>query len=987
MMRRAYALAALMSLCAAMASFGVSAADLGKNLAGEACRSEGSLVPDRRQAILCGDSAQTAEAGQVSYLAAPKDQAALHTALLQAVQSRQDLNCDDPQWIGSGRIALRICSLKSNGWPRIRLGIVAGERLYRADVAPSSLPVVQAMIAAASQAAMSADDGKAILAAVEAKLSAGAIRSSASDYESYQKNIEAARLAGAADNYAAAETNYRHALVIEEKLFGKKSEVVGQTLAELALQVSNQGKFADAAALFRRAAPLIEASSVDSVRARYDSYLALDAANQRRYADALKYARQATQARRAEIEAAKQSNSALGDGIEPVPVSQGELAHALRIESEMALRLGDLASAQATAEEALWIVSDEPGLPLWWRADTVALLGEINERRGRVVAAEKDMRDARDLNLKLFGETAPTAFSDLQLGAFYCRQQLYTAALEAYHKAIAIAAKDPVAQSELSTDDIVQYTAAELAAGDPATRGAKIFAASQLVNSSVADQTIARVAARQAAGNDALSALISQAQAAEHRRDLARIQLAAEYTKPDNERNAEHEQTLTNEIKQASSDADGLMAKVRQSFPQYAKLADPGAAELGAVQAQLAQNQALISFVFGRTSGYALLVRRDGFEAVPLSIGKEQLAEDVSDLRSALLPAAGRLPEFNLKNSYALYQALLAPVESHLDGVDHLVVVPTASLSSLPLALLVTSAPADQDYRHASWLLKRYAVSNVPSPRSFLTLTGQARHTVAGRSFLGIGAPDFKGATGPAGDKALAALNASCRDAGPASADLLRSLPPLPGTAHEVQTVGARFAGNGADILLGAQATESAFRAQPLDRFAVIYFATHGVLPGELHCESEPALALSPPQSVASTAAGDGMLQASEIAQLTLNADLVVLSACNTAESGDTLGGGALQGLSDAFFAAGARSVLASHWEVPSTATETLMIGLFDPSNHGGLAQALRQSQLALIAQASTAHPFYWAAFTIIGDDNSVGQTAPGAQISSAGQP
>jgi CHAT domain-containing protein len=111
------------------------------------------------------------------------------------------------------------------------------------------------------------------------------------------------------------------------------------------------------------------------------------------------------------------------------------------------------------------------------------------------------------------------------------------------------------------------------------------------------------------------------------------------------------------------------------------------------------------------------------------------------------------------------------------------------------------------------------------------------------------------------------------------------------------------------------------------------------------------------------------MLTASEIASLQLNADLVVLSACNTAETANGLGGGALEGLSDAFFAAGARAVLASHWEVPSVATATLMTGVFNRANRShGVAQALRQSQLSLIAQSSTAHPFNWAAFTVIGD-------------------
>ncbi len=651
------------------------------------------------------------------------------------------------------------------------------------------------------------------------------------------------------------------------------------------------------------------------------------------------------------------------------------------------LRLGDLASAQATAEEALWIVSDDPGLPLWWRADTIALLGAINERRGRVVAAEHDLRDARDLNLKLFGQTAPTALAYLKLGGFYSRQQVYTASLEAFHAAFAIAGTDPVARAQVAPDDIVQYVAAEAAAGDPATRESKIFAASQLVNSSVADKTIARVAAREAAGNADLSALIAQAQAAEHDRDLARIQLAAEYAKADGERNDERQKTLEANAKRATADAETLMAKVRQSFPQYAKLADPGAADLALVQTQLAPNEAFISFVFGQASGYALLVRQHSLEAVALSIGAGEVAQNVADLRRGLVPGAAQLPEFSLKNSYALYQSLLGPLRDRLGNADHLIVVPGAALSSLPLALLVTEEPQNQNYTNAAWLVRRYALSSVPSARAFLALATETAHrTPAPRPFLGLGAPAFMGPDGSAGAKVLADLTGSCREAGPISADLLSALPPLPGTAHEVRSVGAHIGGGDADILLDVHATEADFRAQPLDQFAVIYFATHGILPGELHCEGEPALALSPPLHAASSTNADGMLQSSEIAQLKLNADLVVLSACNTAESGD--GGSALQGLSDAFFAAGARSVLASHWEVPSAATETLMIGLFDPANRArGLAESLRRSQLALIAAPATAHPFYWAAFTIIGDDESAGQPARSAQLTVAGQP
>ncbi|HUN52509.1 MAG TPA: CHAT domain-containing protein [Candidatus Sulfotelmatobacter sp.] len=967
----------------AVAAFGLAAAspalaaDLGKNLAGETCQWSGSPAVDQPVSIMCGGATQPV--ATISVLPSqnlPRDVIARRSAIAQlSVAGYAQATCAPAKWYGA--TMLRTCTLNSNGWPRILIAREAAGRLYSAEGAPSALPAMQAAIAADSHVA--ATDDAALTDALSTELSASLLHASAADYAAYEKSTEAARLAGASDNYAAAEAGYRAALTTEQSLFGPNSLVVGQTLAELALQVSNQGRFVEAAALFHRAAPILEASSDNNVRGRYFSYLALDAANQRHYDDALKFARQATAARRAQIASATAANASADTsaGGQTAPVSQGELAHDLRVEAEMALRLGDLASARASGEEALWIVSEEPSLPLWWRADTVGLMAEINERDGRTVAAEHDYRDARDLDVKIFGDTAPTAAADLRLAEFYTRQQLYAPAMDAFRLATAIAAKDPIARAQLLPDDVVQYVAADMGngAGD-AARDADIFRVSQFANTGVADQTIARVAAREAAGNGALADLILKAQAAARDRDRATVDLAAEIALPDSERKSGREDDLNAQVKQASATADSLAIQVKQEFPQYAALANPGPADLAAVQAQLSPGDAMLIFIIGNDSSTALVVRHDGFAAVPLAIGQDALATDVADLRSAFVPAAGRLPQFSLKNSYALYQALVAPVESHLNGVDHLIVVPGGALSSLPLSLLVSQNPGDShDYSNAAWLVKRFAISTMPSARALVTLHDEAEHHApAARTFLGIGAPAFQGASGVAGAKALADLSGACRAAGPVPPDLLRALPPLPSTASEVQAVGRQIGGGSATILLGAQATEANLRAQPLEQYGVVYFATHGILPGELHCEGEPSLALSPPATPATSTATDGMLTASEIAQLKLNADLVVLSACNTAESGDGLGGGALEGLSDSFFAAGARSVLATHWEVPSAATAALMTTVFAPANRArGLAQALRQAQLSLIAQGAMAHPFNWAAFTIIGDGETIG--------------
>lgn len=959
--------AILISLAAAVCAAPARATDVGNNLAGESCRLDGTPQSGQPAQIYCG--AATEAIGQLEATALPQDATVRHAALAQFLQSTSEgYDCGDAQWTADGKVALRVCAMKGTGWAHIVIAVDAGQRLYCADGPPSALPALEDAVAKDASIALPDQDQSGLQNALAAKLSTGIVHAPASDFAHYATLIESARLSGAADRYAAAEADYREALAIEERLYGETSGVVGQTLAELALQVSNQSRFDEAADLFRRASPLIEASADDSARARLNSYLALDAANRRQYGDALKFAQQAVAARRAEIAAEIDKNAQTDDTTAGATVSQGELAHALRIEAEMALRLGDLAGARASAEEALWIVSDEPGLPLWWRADAVALVGEVNERLGREVAAEHDLRDARDLDLKLFGNSAPTVFADLRLGDFYVRQQVYAPGIEAYRAAFAIIEKDSASRKEVAPEDIVDFAIAETSAGDPATRDNEIFRASQYLKAGVADQTLARIAAKRAAGDPALADLVAQLQEAQHSRDLAHVALAAEYAKPDEEQNSDREDALEQNEKDASANADALLVKVRQTDPSYADLVDPSALDLASAQERLGSDEALVSFVFGGDTGYAFVIRPHSFHAIPLTIGGDALASMVADLRQAFVPAAGRLPEFDLKEANALYNALIAPLP--LDGVEHLIVVPGVVLSNLPLATLVTQEARSGDYQHAAWLVDRFALSEVPSLRAFVTLKEEnAQSRRAPRPFLGLGAPPFQGAGGAAGQKALISLTASCREAGPISADLLRALPPLPDTAREVRDVGALLGDGDADVLLGAQASEPGLRAQALDQFRVLYFATHGILPGELHCDTEPALALAPPSGPVTSTTGDGLLQASEISELKLNADLVVLSACNTAESSDGQGGSALEGLSDSFFAAGARAVMASHWEVSSSATEALMTDVFEPANRArGLAAALRQAELDMIARGATSHPFYWASFTIIGD-------------------
>jgi CHAT domain-containing protein len=620
-------------------------------------------------------------------------------------------------------------------------------------------------------------------------------------------------------------------------------------------------------------------------------------------------------------------------------------------------------------------------------------MAEVDAADGRFSAADRDLSTAVALSQKLFGATAPTALVLLKRARLETSLQRDQDALRDFREAFAIIAKDEAARAQLVPDEITPFltAASAIASADPNQRlslADDMFRAGQFVGSSVADQTVSRAAARLSTNDPAIADLIRQSQTAERERDAARLELANEQAKPDIERGSVKETALAQQVDQQAAAAADLQRKLIAAYPAYANLVEPGPVGLTELQQHLRADEAFVYFVIGHTESYALLARREGFAVHAIKTTETELTERVGALREALAPRLGTLPDYDIEGAHALYADLLSAFEPQLSGVAHLIVAPTGALASLPFSLLVTTEPqpsARHAYGQAAWLVRRMAVSQVPSPRAFIDLrVARAQAKYAARPFLGVGNPTFTGrsetaAGGHAPQSALEALAGACRENGPISADLIRALAPLPETADEVRRVGARLNADPGSILLGAAASEANLRRQALGEYNVLYFATHGLLPGELRCESEPGLALSPPSGAAASTTDDGLLDASEVAGLSLNAELVVLSACNTAGGGGRFGGEALSGLAEAFFYAGARTLVASHWQVPSLATVRLMTGLFDhagPKLTGGIAESLRQAQLDLAADPTTAHPYYWAAFAVIGDGGRAGEAS-----------
>ena len=897
------------------------------------------------------------------------------------------MSCEPGTWAGDGASLYLIpCRLKDGGWPNLVVLAATAERLSFAEGPPSNIDVLET-VGTGAPSARSRTQSLDLLATVWGRPVALA---AATDLSRFKDLLRDGRTANALGNFSEAEERFRLALDMQVRLLGAENVAVADTLLELALSTSNSGRADEAAALFRRAEPIIQKSPNDADRARYASYLALEAANRGDFEAGLQNARSASVAWRRLAEA-ETSTAAFSSGADSSDrtTERGELAMALNIEARMAIRTGDATSANVAATEALLIISKTNGLPQWWRSDVLMTLGEVSSAQGRLSAAETYLNSALVERRRLFGDGSASIAALTALGTAYSVEGMNTSAIVSFREALKVAAGMPQRSGVFTSEELVPFVSSIYAFGqalDDADQKqglyTEAFGAFEAPQSGVVEQTIARAAARQAADDPAMAAIIERVQSAERERDRLRLELAHEQSLPDEDRSSKSEGDLHDRLDEQTKAAEAAHSALTQQFPDYATEANRKPVDLLELRRSLGDKEALVTFLIGRKASFVLLIRRSGLQLGRVSDTRASLSEAVAELRRTLQAQGGPVPDFDLARSHALYLSLFGDIAPGLTGIDHLIVVSSGPLASLPLGLLVTSPPKVDDYKGAQWLTQRLAISQAPSVGAFYTLRTARPASAPPRRLLAIADPVLGAA--PVRDRtlALSRLGQSCRQSGPMDREALLALPSLPETRAEVKKV-AELLGVSADsLLLGGNATEAAVRSQPLGDFQVLYFATHGLLPGELRCQGEPGLVLTPPPDAPLDKQNDGLLDASEVAQLRLRASLVVLSACNTAGGPAGFGGEALGGLAEAFFHAGARSLLVSHWQVPSAATMDLMSSMFKMLGESGgstVAQALRIAQLKLISQSSTAHPVFWAAFSLVGDGATTLRTAGAA--------
>jgi CHAT domain-containing protein len=555
---------------------------------------------------------------------------------------------------------------------------------------------------------------------------------------------------------------------------------------------------------------------------------------------------------------------------------------------------------------------------------------------------------------------------------------------------------------------------------------ARAFLAAQEIANSTSAEAIGQMAERVALGSPQLAALVRERQDNSRRWATLRQQLLQAKLRPSAARDFASEDKVDTTLANLVARNTEIDALVGRDFTRFASLSRAQSVTIGDVRALLRDREALVLTlavvpeIDGVTDDtFVWVVTKEHVQWTRAKMGARKLNEAVAALRCGLDMGAWATPNnaakcverlglatnatppsplpFDTARAHQLYDTLLGESSDLLAGKD-LIIVPTGPLASLPLeVLVVTPSAGGSAYADADWLGRRNALTVLPSVDSLRLLRENAKPSRAPKAFIGLADPVLEGTA----DCPQVVVPNQCPDqattvamAGPGrssgvelrpgnfsrarQADLaaVRALCPLPDTAYEVRCVARSLDADPEDLLIGKDLTETKLKSLPLDRYRILHFATHGLLSGEVAStqagrEAEPALVLTPP--TAANGDDDGLLTASEIAALKLDADWVIMSACNTA-AGDRPGAEPLSGLAKAFFYAGARSLLVSHWPVDSYAATMITTRIFaelrrDPAI--GRPEAVRRAIVALMTDTSrpwAAHPAIWAPFVLVGE-------------------
>ncbi len=756
-----------------------------------------------------------------------------------------------------------------------------------------------------------------------------------------------------------AEFYARKAITLSLASFGSSSIEVGRGLRSLAVIVNEQGRYPEAVLLSRLALKTIKsagATGANSTLALAQRSLGTALVADGKYAEANQVFEEMAAGIKTDPELAK--NYPFGD-LDWVlaMLKTGKFNQALNMSNSMLKRL-ELASDK-----------NSPRLALVRAFEAASLQAE-----GKWSEADLAYKASIPILIDQARNDAENDTSSIK------QQQRMTFLLENYLASLAHTAKTDPSQA--------------------ASAAAQAFQVADIARGSGVQRALTASAARASIKDPQLAGLARQEQDLQRRiNTLSELLTGLRSASPDQQLPAVQGK-IRSDIETFKSQRESLKKEIEKKFPDYAELVEPKPASVERTQRLLRADEVLVSWYFAENVGYVWAITKQGApQFSQLAIGRQQMAKQVTQLRKALDPGVAtvdEIPPFDVVLAYKLYQEILAPVETSLKGKKVLLVVPHAELGQLPISLLVTQATnqpakvggiAFAGYKTVPWLTREIAVAQVPSVTALTALRSLPESSQNRKSFVGFGDPYFSASQEKSAQKSGATqlatrgmplrLRSAPKTVGVSSAELAL-LPRLPDTSQEIEEIAKVVGADPSDIFLHKQASVKRVTSMDLSDRKVVMFSTHGLVPGELNGLTQPALAMSSPEVTGDQ--DDGLLTMDKVIALKLDADWVVLSACNTA-AGEGSGSEAVSGLGRAFFFAGARAILVSNWPVDSVASRQLMTDLFKRQQQNqGLAksEALRQAMLNQVDQGgmkegnvmkySYAHPLFWAPFVVVGD-------------------
>ena len=795
--------------------------------------------------------------------------------------------------------------------------------------------------------------------------------------------------------FGGAEQDFEALLRAHDAVTPEDGVGRAEILAEIGLNLSDSARFGEAGATLDRADALARSSGDGLLTSKIANYRALDLLNQRRYgaardlalaANAMRAAPPGTQAGAA-ISA---TDARVVDRATPEPrrgvllqldaSTPGDRAAILSaqgayIAAVASRAMSDTPAAGRYLAEASGDLVNVQSPPAW-------LSGAVAEEDAQVLLAAGDGAGAAaraQAGLTQVRLVAPQTRSEAHLLLILGRAQAAlgqtAAAMESGRSAVGIFAhqlEEPGLPADLASGQLGLLLAQWSANPSPAVAD-EYFETLALTWDGAAARSASQLAARlalQGAGDQARA--YQDAERAYRAAVAERQRLALDSATPA-DRIAQADAVVTDTAKRFAASEDELRARA----PGYLELLNPSVST-PQLQAALPDKEGYLRIVIASERGYGALVTHAGVRPFAIALTRREVGDLTDRIRRTTAFHGRRLPAYDIEAASKLYAGLIGPVAGDIADLERLQVDVSGSLASVPFAALVEAAPSaetarkiadEQDYSGVDWFARRVAITNSLGPASFVRFRASRSTQQAGAAVLAA-----FGAFHP--DPALAAtriaraydLSASCEQQ---VAHTLATLGPLPDTADETKDVARNFGGK-VRLRLGAEFTDTDFLQSPdVARADVILIATHGVL-GVSSCFPEPSLltSLGP--------GGDGLIEASRVLDRRLDARLVILSACDTAgggqqdvtRSGLADGGDALGGLVRGFLYAGVSDVLATEWKVDSATSANEVTTFLSAAGKPGarLAESLASAQRTLYGSAETGHPFYWAAFILVGD-------------------